>query len=144
MVYPQAQTRIMVVEGDAAYCRYLVDYFRQREFETVGFQSHGDALERLRDDIFDVAIIDFKIDGASADALCRHIIANHHDFTSLIIMNSEQSFDNELHIRCLSPVFYLVKPFSVEDLYAVVLKIAERKERMELTRNNTNVEAVEL
>jgi DNA-binding response OmpR family regulator len=127
-------TRMMIVEGDTRYCDYLVSYFRRREFQAIGFSSHAAALAGLDDDLFDIALVDFFIDDNPGVDLCERIAEQFHDYTALIIMSSNQTFENELRIRLFSPVFYLIKPFAVEDVYAVVLKIVEKREQTRLVK----------
>jgi DNA-binding response OmpR family regulator len=126
--------RIMIVEGNRRYGDFLVSYFRRREFQAIGFNSHGSAMASLADDLFDIALVDFFIDGTMADELCERIADRYHDYTALIIMSNNQTFENELRIRLFSPVFYLIKPFAVEDVYAVVLKIVEKREQTRLVK----------
>jgi DNA-binding response OmpR family regulator len=126
--------RLMFVEADPRYLEYLLAFFRAREFEAVGFTDHRQALAWVQDDCIDIVIVDFFIDGCSADVLCAEIARRGGEGPALIVTSCRQSPEIERRIRQHCPAFYLVKPFAVEDLYAVVLKITERREQAELTR----------
>jgi DNA-binding response OmpR family regulator len=128
--------KILIVDGSMEFREFLVKYFNERDFDAQCVDSYENAFKAFQSREYDMAIIDFFIDGKTADGLCAWLSENRGNLTPFIITNEHQSLSNEIAIRSYSPWFYFIKPFNIEDLYAVVLKIMERKNREELKQMN--------
>ncbi len=57
--------------------------------------------------------------------------------TAIIVMSDKQTADIEMSIRQHSPAYFFIKPFPVDNLYAVVLRIIETREKEDLLGKNS-------
>jgi two-component system OmpR family response regulator len=131
---------ILIVDGDKEYREFLVDFFKKREFDAVCCANYEQAWTLAAGKIFDIAVIDYFIGGQNGGALCEALTNRDHGATALIITSDTQSNAIELSIRQHSPAFLFVKPFIVDNLYAVALKILEARDKKKLrTRNMASV-----
>lgn len=116
-------SNILIVDGNKKFRESLRLFLIEREFNVAAVDNYTDAAELLKNKLFDIAIIDYFIGKKNAFGLCKKILNCCDDHTALIIMNQRQSSANELKIRALAPMYYIVKPFAIDTLYAVILKI---------------------
>jgi DNA-binding response OmpR family regulator len=123
--------RILIVEQDAAYQRALADCMKDFRCDIVCASRFDAALEMVRENPFDIAIVEFYGDTDTADLLCQELKRDRGRDTDLILTCSKQSFDIERRARGFSPVVFLVKPYDIGDIAATVSRILKQKfERM--------------
>jgi DNA-binding NtrC family response regulator len=127
---------ILIVEGDNDYREFLVDFFKKREFEATGCANYEQAWVEVAEKRLDIAVINYFIGGESGSALSEAIVARHQGATALIITSDTQSNAIELSIRQHAPAFFFVKPFMVDNLYAVALKVVEAHDKKILQARN--------
>ena len=130
---------ILIVDGDKEHREFLVGFFKQREFEAAGCENYEQAWVLAAEKRFDIAVVDYFIGKESGSALCESIAARHEGATALIVTSDTQSNAIELSIRQHAPAFFFVKPFIVDNLYAVALKILEARDKRKLRTRNVAV-----
>jgi DNA-binding response OmpR family regulator len=123
------ENAILIVEGDEAFREMLVDFFVKREMTVIGCDTYDEArkISALRQ--FDIAVVDYFIGEECGEDLCGLLQAHHAKETALIITSDRQSPTTERRIRMQAPAYYFVKPFAIDNLYAVVLRILEFREK---------------
>jgi DNA-binding response OmpR family regulator len=121
---------ILIVDNDRNWRDRLSDFFIEREFMVTSVENQNQAFAALKNFHFDVAIIEYCQNGRPADKLCGAIRGNS-SATALILTCKHQTSGAEEKARLHSPAFYFVKPFNIEELYAVVLRVLEIKFRKE-------------
>ncbi|MDD5675127.1 MAG: response regulator [Chitinivibrionales bacterium] len=119
-------TAILIVDTDKPHAEFLVRYFSEREFLVCSVEKTNEAEELLATKQIDIAIVEYCPGGPAAEKLCETVRRLGKD-TELILMCGRQSSATEKSARRFAPAFYFVKPFNVDDLYAVVLRIAEKQ-----------------
>ena len=132
---------LLIVDGCTEYREYLVDFFRKRDFEAKGCATYKEAQTLLAAAKFDVVVIDYFIIGSIDDDLAATIAAGWQNDTAIIIMSDQQTPAIERRIRQMGPAFYFVKPFAVDNLYAVVLKIFDFRDKKYLRKKKQGVAA---
>lgn len=132
---------ILFVDAGKEHRDFLADFFRKREFEAHCCANYEEAWELAAKKTFDVAVIDYFIGTESGSFLCDSIASRTGGRTALVITSDTQSTAIEIAIRRHNPAFFFVKPFVVDNLYAVALKIIETRDRKKL-RTGKNAHAV--
>ncbi len=119
--------RILVVEDDDALCT-LLDY----NLETAGFtpvivRDGDEALLTLREEPFDLAILDWMLPGTTGIEICRQIRARPETRALPVIMLTARGEEDD-RIRGLDTGAddYVSKPFSVSELLARIRAILRR------------------
>lgn len=110
----------MIVEDEAITQRYLKDIFNQYDIDTAAcYDNAKDALEGIRNNHYDMILMDINIKGAmDGIQLAREILRNH---TLPIVFITAHS-DNETfqEVLELSPYGFISKPFSGRDVEVAV------------------------
>lgn len=119
--------RILVVEDEDALC-VLLDYNLQAAgFEPVIVRDGDEALLRLREEPFDLAILDWMLPGTSGIEICRQLRAMPDTRTLPVIMLTARGEEDD-RVRGLDTGAddYVTKPFSVSELLARIRAILRR------------------
>jgi DNA-binding response OmpR family regulator len=125
---------ILIVDGDEIYRKFLVDFFKARDFFAFGCARYKDAEKCLVGKRFDIAIVEYFIGKECGERFCDFLAVRHQHETALVITSDKQSTAIELDIRGHSPDFYFVKPVAIDNLYAVVLRICQSRDQKTLLR----------
>lgn len=138
---PQANGKVLVVDDDDSV-RSVVKTYLEYQKLTVKAASDGiEALERLKEESFDVVITDIlmpKMDGLTLAGEIRHI---QHD-VEIIIMTGYASVNSAVESIKIDVFDYIIKPFqNMQSLYNTVQRAIEHKrlihERKALVDNLT-------
>ena len=127
---------LLIVDGSETYREFLLEFFNKRDFSATGCVSHAAAQSLIAKQRFDVAVVDYFIGGTSGEEFCASLVASSSGQTALIVMSDRQTPDIERRIRGYAPAYYFVKPFAMDNLYAVVLKIIEFRDKKKLQMAN--------
>ena len=118
---------VMIVE-DESDLRELVRYNLEAEgFRTVMAESGDEAVERIRDGVPDLILLDWMLPGLSGIELCRRWRAREETARTPIIMITARGEEEE-RVRGLATGAddYLVKPFSMPELVARIQALLRR------------------
>jgi two-component system phosphate regulon response regulator PhoB len=119
--------RILIVE-DEEPLSVLLSYNLEKEGYSVETIARGDDADtRLRENVPDLAILDWMLPGLSGIELCRRLRARPESKALPIIMLTARGEESE-RIRGLATGAddYIVKPFSVPELVARVRALLRR------------------
>jgi DNA-binding response OmpR family regulator len=129
------ENTVLIIEKDREYREYLTGFFSAREFAVTGCADYGEAQQAVAEKRFDVAIVDYSCGNDGGEDFCKRLMRRYRGETALVIMSDCQASDIELAVRQHGPAFYFVKPFPVDNLYAVVLRIFESRDKRSLRQH---------
>ena len=111
--------RILVVDDDARIVERLVTLLSDRHV-AVAASNGFDALKHLDADTFDVMLLDVRMPGLDAPGLIDALKSRQHQ-VPIILMSANPNLPERA--RQLGITRYLVKPFEVEQLEALIDRI---------------------
>jgi len=119
--------RILVVEDEDALCTLLEYNLEAADFTPVIVRDGDEALLRLREETFDLAILDWMLPGTSGIEICRQIRAMPDTRTLPVIMLTARGEEDD-RVRGLDTGAddYVTKPFSISELLARIRAILRR------------------
>jgi len=118
---------ILIVE-DEADLRELMRYNLEAEgFRVATAESGDEAVERIRDGVPDLILLDWMLPGLSGIELCRRWRSREETATTPIIMITARGEEEE-RVRGLATGAddYMVKPFSMPELHARIGALLRR------------------
>lgn len=121
---------ILIIDSEKANRESLLANLSDLDTDLVGTDNYFEGLSLLADRLFDIVIVDYSLSNEGAAIVCT-VVQGRDDDTSLVITSSIQSRDIEIKARSYSPAFYMVKPYSVLDMKAVVGRILDWKNKVE-------------
>lgn len=121
--------RLMFVDDEEELVSALVERLELRGIDAIGVTSGDEALEHLREESFDVVIIDVKMPGIGGLEVLRTVSRRYPDVKVILMTGHGSAKDSEIGRR-LGAVAYLQKPVDLEDLLATIELATASKERV--------------
>ena len=122
-----APARVLVVEDDRTTADLVALYLRHAGFR-VSVEHAGDkALARLRDERFDLLIVDVMLPGATGLEICRQVRAS--GTAGVILLTARTAEADRIEGLELGADDYVPKPFSPRELVARVRAVLRRRPR---------------
>jgi len=121
--------RILIVDDEPDLLELVSYTLRKDGHETVTAPDGLGALERLRRDSFDLAILDLMLPGMSGMEICRRL--REHPRTSslpVIMLTAKGDVSDKVAGLNVGADDYMTKPFSPRELSARVLALLRRAE----------------
>jgi two-component system, NtrC family, response regulator AtoC len=118
--------QLLVVDDDPQMQFFLKEALERQEYAVSVMGSAEQALETLRDERFDLILMDVRLPGISGlDAVDEIQKADHR--TPIIIMTAHGSRDSALDAVRRGAYDYFTKPFSLDELEIIVRRALEKK-----------------
>jgi two-component system OmpR family response regulator len=133
--------KILIVDDDLEISKLLINFLEKFSF-TVEYASNGIIMKRmLKDNIYDIILLDIMLPGDDGYKLCQYI---HGNYSSAIVMISalEQDSDRILALE-MGADDYLTKPFNTRELLARIKAILRRSKNI-ISDNSSNGRLVKI
>jgi len=124
--------RLLIVEDSPELLEAVSDFYREEDaglWEVVTASDGKDALAKVAGGSFDLMILDIMLPGASGFDICREV--RKRDDCPVIFLTALGSENNVLKGYETGCDDYVVKPFSLRQLYAKSLALLKRAKRSE-------------
>ena len=122
-----AQPTVLLVEDEPAQREVLAYNLEAEGFRVMGAESGDEAVERIRDGVPDLILLDWMLPGLSGIELCRRWRSREETARTPIIMITARGEEEE-RVRGLATGAddYVVKPFSMPELVARIQALLRR------------------
>ncbi len=112
--------RILVIDDDKVVRELLKDFFETKDFEVVTASEGESGLNLLKEDKFDLLLLDHMLPGMDGMDILRNISSEQIDITSIMI-TGHGKIQNAVEAMKLGAFDYITKPFdNLEDLYFTI------------------------
>jgi DNA-binding NtrC family response regulator len=125
--------RVLVVDDEAIVRESLLEWFREDGHEVAQASSAREALERVKEGPWDLALVDIKMPGMDGLELQRRI-REAAPGTTVIIMTAYASVETAVQALKDGAYDYITKPFDPERLTHLVRTAGERRNLVEENR----------
>lgn len=113
--------KILLVDDEEDLTATLVERLDIRGFKAVAVQTGEEALEQVRDNNFDVVVLDIKLKGEDGVDVMKRIKQIKEDLPVILLTGhmSKEASEEGLEAGAIA---YIIKPIDIEDL---ILKLRE-------------------
>ena len=111
-------TTILVVDDDADTCRNMADLFNELGYATDTAENGDIALEKARQQPYDLGLLDLRMPGMDGLTLCRYLKQVRPQMVAMIVTGYGNGLDEEA--RAAGARHVLSKPVVVPRLLALV------------------------
>jgi DNA-binding response OmpR family regulator len=119
-------SRILLVDDEQSVQTLLAYPLRKEGYEVVPAHDGPEALERIRDDSFDLVVLDIMLPQLDGFEVCRQVRANSAVPIIMLTAKAEE-FDKVLGLE-LGADDYITKPFSMREFRSRVKAVLRRAE----------------
>jgi len=116
-----ASARVLVADDEASIRFVLREALEEAGHEVVAVEDGNEAFEALVSGTFQVAFLDIRMPGPSGLELLDRVRALASD-TAIVIITAQNTFDNAVEAMKRGALDYLVKPFGISEITALVDK----------------------
>lgn len=108
--------KILVVEDNRKLLE-TIEKELNKHFEVECCEDGEEALYLIKQDIYDLVVLDLMLPNLSGIDILKNIRKNHND-TPVIILTAKESLDEKVEAFTIGANDYLTKPFYMEELVA--------------------------
>ena len=129
----EPKASVLIVDDEAAICAGCEKILSRAGFETVSVFSGKEALGKLRERRFDIVLTDLKMAEMGGLELLENLQLHHPDCVP-VVMTGYASVASVVETMKLGAHDYLPKPFTPQELVAVIEKAWEKSRRVQRRR----------
>jgi len=119
---------ILLVDDEEDFLETLTKRLEKRGIDVKGVRSGEEALEALKENPFDVIILDIKMPGGMDGIEALREIKKIQPLSEVILLTGHASVETSIEGMKLGAFDYLLKPIKLEDLLKKVAEALERKD----------------
>jgi DNA-binding NtrC family response regulator len=127
--------KILVVDDNRELREILEEYLRGEGDNVEGANNGREALERYRDNYYDLIITDLNMPELAGMELIK-TVQQENEITEFVIITGYASMDSAVEAIKIGAFDYIVKPFRMEELKVVVKNV---REKIRLKKLNTQL-----
>jgi DNA-binding NtrC family response regulator len=123
--------RVLIVDDEKPFVDTLVNRFNRRNIDTTGVLSGEEALELMKEKLFDVVILDIKMPGGMDGIETLREIKRIQPLSEVILLTGHGSVETSIEGMKLGAFDYILKPVKLEDLLVKMAEAFEKKDAHE-------------
>jgi DNA-binding response OmpR family regulator len=119
--------KLLLVEDDAELREIITDYFTEKGGKTYEITSASTGMEgqdKCLEDEYDVVLLDIMLPEVNGFTICKELRKNSD--VPIVFLTARSSENDKLHGYHLGCDDYIVKPFSLAELYAKITALIKR------------------
>ena len=107
--------KLLLIDDDAAFCEVLSRALQRHDYTVTVSQSVTDASEKIKDALFDYAVVDLRIGQESGLSMVKQLIAVQPDI-KIVVLTGYVSIATAVEAIKLGAKQYLTKPADVGEI----------------------------
>ena len=123
--------RVLVVDDEEDFLETLVKRLEKRGIEAVGVKSGEEALDTMKQKLFDVVVLDIKMPGGMDGIQALREMKQIQPLTEVVLLTGHASVETSIEGMRLGAFDYLLKPIKVEKRMAKLGDAFEKKDAHE-------------
>jgi len=120
--------RALVVDDEEDFLETLVKRLNKRNIETTGVVSGEEALDLMKQKLFDVVILDIKMPGGMDGIEALREMKKIQPLAEVLLLTGHASVETSIEGMKLGAFDYLLKPIKLEDLLEKLAQAFEKKD----------------
>jgi len=109
--------KVLIVDDEVDLSATLVERLDIRGFVAIAVETGEQAIAQIRDNIFDVVVLDIKLKGEDGLDVMKQIKQVHKSLPVILLTGHMSKEANEEGLKA-GAIDYIIKPIDIEDLIA--------------------------
>ncbi|MFH1992426.1 MAG: response regulator [Pseudomonadota bacterium] len=119
--------RILVVDDEVDFLETIVNRLEKRKLSAIGVTSGEEAIALLKEQLFDVVILDIKMPGGMDGIEALREIKKIQPLVEVLLLTGHASVETSIEGMKLGAFDYCLKPIKFEDLLQKIGAAFEKK-----------------
>jgi DNA-binding NtrC family response regulator len=119
--------RILVVDDEIDFLETVVNRLKKRKLDAKGVTSGEEAIAILKEELFDVIILDIKMPGGMDGIEALREIKKIQPLTEVLLLTGHASVETSIEGMKVGAFDYLLKPIKFEELLHKMAAAFEKK-----------------
>jgi DNA-binding NtrC family response regulator len=119
--------RILVVDDETDFLETIVNRLNMRKLDAKGVTSGEAAIDLLKEELFDVVLLDIKMPGGMDGIETLREIKRIQPLAEVLLLTGHASVETSIEGMKLGAFDYLLKPMKFEDLLTKMAQAFEKK-----------------
>ncbi|MBE5924199.1 MAG: response regulator transcription factor [Lachnospiraceae bacterium] len=123
--------KVLVVEDDAEIRELLNNFLTGHEYEVILAGNGKDGSMLIREESFDIILMDMMLPFKSGDDLIRELrdLSDERKNTPVIVLSAKSGMDTRLEVLRMGADDYIIKPFDLDEVL-VRIEVVLRRSRV--------------
>lgn len=130
---------VLIVDDEKDFMDTLINRLKKRDIDVVGCGSGEQALELMKEKIFDVVILDIKMPGGMDGIETLREIKKLRPETEVLLLTGHGSVETSVEGMKEGAFEYLLKPVTLETLLEKIAMALEKKDTEEHRRQSEQI-----
>ncbi len=119
--------KILIVEDETRLLSLMSSFLKEQGFLCETAATYGEGLSRIRDNYYDIVLLDIGLPGGSGLSLIQHV-RDTDAATGIIVISARDSLDDKISGLDLGADDYLTKPFQLPELNSRINSLLRRRQ----------------
>jgi DNA-binding NtrC family response regulator len=132
--------RILVVDDEVDFLETIVKRLNKRKLEATGVTSGEEAIQALKETLYDVVLLDIKMPGGMDGIETLREIKRLQPLVEVLLLTGHASVETSIEGMKLGAFDYLLKPMKFEDLLTKMAQAFEKKAGQDSKIRNAKIQ----
>jgi len=123
--------KLLLVDDDKLLSPFVIEYMQAKNFEVNYAQDGEEGWKKYKNEKYDLLILDVKMPFQDGFGLAKKI-REENTIIPIIFVTGEGEKEQRIHGLTIGADDYLVKPFSMEELFLRIKNLLKRKGKEEI------------
>ncbi|MEX1328076.1 MAG: response regulator [Desulfobacterales bacterium] len=138
----QNKIKLLLVDDEVDFLTAIAERLTLKDFDVTVASNGEEAIASAENDLFDVAIVDFKMPGMDGTQVLK-VLKERHKHLEIIMLTGHATIDSAIECTKLGAFKYLEKPYNFEKLVAAIKEAYEARLKKKFEHNKEHMEKIQ-
>ena len=138
----QKKITLLLVDDEIDFLQTIAERLTLKDFNVIVASNGREAIAAAENDLFDVAVVDFKMPGMDGTQVLR-VLKERHKYLEIIMLTGHATIDSAVECTKLGAFKYLEKPYDFEKLVEVIKEAYEARLKKKFEHNKKHMEKIQ-
>jgi DNA-binding NtrC family response regulator len=138
----QKKIKLLLVDDEVDFLKAIAERLTLKGFDVIAASNGEEAIASAENDLFDVAVVDFKMPGMDGTQVLK-VLKARHKYLEIIMLTGHATIDSAVECTKLGAFKYLEKPYDFEKLVEAIEEAYEARLRKKFEHNKEHMEKIQ-
>ena len=138
----QNKIKLLLVDDEVDFLAAIAERLTLKDFDVTVASNGEEAIASAENDLFDVAVVDFKMPGMDGTQVLK-VLKERHKHLEIIMLTGHATIDSAIECTKLGAFKYLEKPYNFEKLVAAIKEAYETRLKKKFEHNKEHMEKIQ-